>query len=114
MARGQVQDEFAVVLVEPYLVLRVRAAGELAGPAVVETGAAGASITRPRSVTANSATARWSASSDVTRGTRPAWHTVSGTPGLIRGHALAPRAGKLPSAGGSSLFGLCRSRQRKR
>jgi len=37
--QGQVQDEFAVVLVKPYLVLRVRAAGELAWAAIVETPA---------------------------------------------------------------------------
>jgi hypothetical protein len=38
--QGQVQDEFAVVLVEPNLARLVRAAGELAWPAIVETAAA--------------------------------------------------------------------------
>src|SRR5207253_3163345 len=38
----QVQEEFAVVLVEPYLARLVRAAAELAWPAVVETPAAAA------------------------------------------------------------------------
>ena len=37
---GQAKDELAVVLVKPYPVLRVRAAGELAWPAVVETAPA--------------------------------------------------------------------------
>jgi hypothetical protein len=48
--QGQVQDEFAVVLAEPYLARPVRAAGELAWPAVVEATAAVADPDPPDAV----------------------------------------------------------------